>query len=91
MLHDIVNKPIQMKSYFSPAATSLLKQLLERDPAKRLGSGQTDAEEIKQHEFFADIDWEAIRTRTHQAVYIPRVKGAEDTSCIDKLFTREGL
>jgi len=91
MLNDIVNKPIQMKSYFTPQASSLLKQLLERDPAKRIGSGATDADEIKQHEFFADIDWAAIRTRTHSAVYIPKVKGAEDTSCIDKLFTREGL
>jgi len=24
-------------------------------------------------------------------VFKPRVRGAEDTSCIDKLFTREGL
>ena len=91
MLDDIVNKQVSMKSYFSPAASSLLKQLLERDPSKRIGCGPDDAEELKRHEFFADIDWDAVAQRTHQAVYVPKVKGAEDTSCIDKLFTREGL
>ncbi len=32
-----------------------------------------------------------MKRREHEAVFKPKVKGAEDTSCIDKLFTREGL
>ena len=46
---------------------------------------------MKNHAFFSDIDWNQIATCTHQAHFVPRVKGNEDTSCIDKLFTREGL
>jgi hypothetical protein len=38
MLKDIVEKPIPMKQYFSNKATSLLTNLLERDPARRIGS-----------------------------------------------------
>jgi serine/threonine protein kinase len=38
MLADIVEKPIIMKDYFSVEAKSLLSELLERDPNKRLGS-----------------------------------------------------
>lgn len=38
MLADIVEKPILMKDYFSVEAKSLLSELLERDPSKRLGS-----------------------------------------------------
>ena len=41
-----------MKSYFSPAASDLLRKLLERDPAKRIGCGPDDADELKRHEFF---------------------------------------
>lgn len=30
---------------------------------KRLGAGVRDAEEIKEHEFFADIDWDEVYQR----------------------------
>lgn len=46
---------------------------------------------MKKHAFFADIDWEDIQTKAHEMPYKPKVKGPEDTSCIDKLFTKEGL
>ena len=91
MLRDIVEKPIVMKPYFSNEAISLLKLLLERDPSKRIGFSERDADEIKEHPFFADVDWNQIAKKTHDTVYKPRVRGAEDTSWIDKLFTKEGL
>lgn len=91
MLRDIVEKPIPMKPYFSNDAISLLKMLLERDPTKRIGFSERDAEELKEHPFFSDIDWNAVATKSHETVYKPKVRGVEDTSCIDKLFTKEGL
>jgi hypothetical protein len=40
-------------------------QLLNRNPAKRLGSGRLDGEEIKSHEFFTkvNINWGEVRAR----------------------------
>jgi serine/threonine protein kinase len=38
LLKDLVQKPVPMKHYFSEEATSLLEQLLVRDPKRRLGS-----------------------------------------------------
>lgn len=90
MLRDIVEKPVDMKSYFSTEATSLLKVLLERDQELRIGSAG-GADDIRKHAFFADVNWDEIKTRSHKSVYRPTVKGPEDTSCIDKLFTKEGL
>lgn len=90
MLRDIVEKPIEMRPYFQADACDLLTKLLERDPAQRLGS-ISDAEEIKAHPFFADIDWNQIATMSHETEFKPKVKGTEDTSCIDTLFTKEGL
>lgn len=96
MIRDIVDKDIPWKSYLSPEAKSILKALLTKDPKKRIGGQKPsnhidDAEDIRAHPFFADLDWSQIKTRTHKAVFIPNVKGTEDTSCIDQLFTREGL
>ena len=88
MLRDIVDKEITWKSSLSPNAKSILQRLLNRDPAKRIGGIKStnqidDAEEIRAHPFFADIDWEQIKSRTHKAEYVPEVLGKEDTSCID--------
>lgn len=47
-----------MKKYFSKEATDLLLNLLEKDPTLRLGYGERDAEEIKEHPFFASVDWD---------------------------------
>lgn len=79
-----------MRPYFSTDATDLLTKLLERNPDERLGS-QLDADEIRAHPFFSDMEWDKIATMTHKTVYKPKVKGVEDTSCIDTLFTKEGL
>ena len=45
-------------------------QLLDRNQASRLGSNG-DSEEVKQHPFFADIDWDALYNRQIQAEYKP--------------------
>jgi serine/threonine protein kinase len=60
MLRDIVSKPIPMKAYFTEDASSLLKLLLQRDVTKRIGYSEKDAEELKAHPFFKDIDWKAV-------------------------------
>lgn len=64
---------------------------MERDPKKRLGSSIRDADELREHEFFADIDWKLVAEMKHEPYYKPKVKGEEDTSRIDKLFTKEPL
>ncbi|CDF36932.1 Serine/threonine protein kinase Mitochondrial [Chondrus crispus] len=47
----------------SPAGMSFLRRLLEKDPLKRLGSGIGGTTEIKNHEWLAGVDWEAIKER----------------------------
>lgn len=43
----------------SDLAADLLRNLLNRNPTLRLGSN-SDAEEIKAHKFFSDIDWSLV-------------------------------
>ena len=46
--------------FVSKEASELLKRLLERNPNKRLGACGRDAEEIKEHPYFKDIDWNKV-------------------------------
>merc|ERR1711988_393368 len=70
-------------------ARKLLIGLLTRDPNFRLGSGQTDAEEIKSHLFFteAEIDWDKLMRKEIPAPWEPIISGSLDTSQFDKEFT----
>ena len=47
----------------SSEARDLLLGLLVKDPAKRLGGGPSDAQEIKAHLFFETIDWDALEKK----------------------------
>ncbi|EAS04466.2 Serine/Threonine kinase domain protein (macronuclear) [Tetrahymena thermophila SB210] len=63
LFYNIEKAPLKIPSYLSNEARSLLKALLQRNPAKRLGSGKGDAEEIKAHPFFGDVDWNTVYQR----------------------------
>ncbi|KAG8926752.1 Serine/threonine kinase [Tulasnella sp. 419] len=70
-------------------AVSILQKLLTRDPARRLGSGKMDAEEIKRHAFFKDTNWDDVLNKRIPPPYYPTITSAADTSNFDTEFTRE--
>ncbi|CDU23532.1 probable protein kinase C [Sporisorium scitamineum] len=70
-------------------SVSILEKLLTRDPARRLGSGPTDAEEIKAHPFFRDINWDDIFNKRVPPPFCPTLKNPSDTSWFDAEFTSE--
>ncbi|KAL5501614.1 PKC1 [Sanghuangporus vaninii] len=70
-------------------AVSILQKLLTRDPNRRLGSGKGDADEIKAHPFFKDVEWDAVLQKKYPPPFCPTIKGSADTSNFDEEFTRE--
>ena len=68
---------------------SHLSQLLTRDPVRRIGAGESDAEEIKKHLFFKDVSFEDVYNRKIPPPYFPTIGNATDTSNFDQEFTRE--
>jgi len=70
-------------------AVSILQKLLTRDPTRRLGSGNTDAEEIKRHPFFKDVSWDDVLHKRIPPPYFPTINGSADTSNFDEEFTKE--
>jgi X-X-X-Leu-X-X-Gly heptad repeat protein len=65
---------------------NFVKGLLNRNPKHRLGS-QGDAEELKNHPFFADVDWEALAKKNVVPPFKPKLKSELDVSNFDPEFT----
>jgi len=70
----------------STEGRNFVKGLLNRNPKHRLGATR-DAEELKAHPFFADIDWDALMKKNVVPPFKPKLKGELDTSNFDPEFT----
>ncbi|XP_051573019.1 microtubule-associated serine/threonine-protein kinase 1-like [Myxocyprinus asiaticus] len=60
-------------------AQHLISSLLQTNPLLRLGTG--GAFEVKQHQFFCDLDWSGLLRQ--KAEFIPNLESEEDTSYFD--------
>lgn len=49
--------------YLSQEAKSLVRELLQKDPKKRLGHGPGGSRAVKAHPFFRSINWRALEER----------------------------
>lgn len=87
MYKKILHQELTFPPEVSPTARMLLMRLLERDPEKRLGSN--GASEIRNHEFFSDINWHKLMARKVKPLFKPQVKSATDTTNFDEEFTAQ--
>eukprot|EP01119_Soliformovum_irregulare_P009135 TRINITY_DN2228_c0_g1_i1.p1 TRINITY_DN2228_c0_g1~~TRINITY_DN2228_c0_g1_i1.p1 ORF type:complete len:451 (+),score=96.83 TRINITY_DN2228_c0_g1_i1:22-1353(+) len=84
----ILNDKLKLPHYFTNAASSLVKGLLNRDPTKRLGCGPQGAIEIKKHQFFKKFDWIKLLNGEISPPIRPNLpKGHMDISNFDEEFT----
>ncbi|KAF2199398.1 putative response regulator receiver RIM15p [Delitschia confertaspora ATCC 74209] len=70
----------------SEEAKDLMNRLMCTDPSKRLGANMEDkfasgGEEIRNHPWFGDINWETLRE--DEASFIPAPENPEDTEYFD--------
>jgi serum/glucocorticoid-regulated kinase 2 len=88
-MYDLILKSdLKFPSNIPADARDLLVGLLERDEKKRFGSFSTDAREIKNHRFFAGVDWEKLYKKEVKPPFIPQIKD-DDTKYFDTEFTSE--
>lgn len=86
MYKKILEDPLVFPAFLEGTeAQDLLIQLLQKDPAKRLD----DAQLIKNHTFFKDIDWTKLIEKAYVPPFKPNVTGFLDTSNFDQDFTSE--
>ncbi|XP_065275341.1 serine/threonine-protein kinase N1 [Emys orbicularis] len=86
---SIVNDEVRYPRFLSTEAIGVMRRLLRRNPERRLGSSERDAEDVKKQPFFRVIDWEALLARRLPPPFVPIIKGREDISNFDEEFTAE--
>ncbi|KAI6200868.1 3-phosphoinositide-dependent protein kinase 1 [Aphelenchoides besseyi] len=94
ILRKITTLQYRFPEGFDDTAKDLVQQLLIVDAEKRLGYNGTD--EIKFHEYFKDVDWKTITTRTPPTLkpYLPASCGEpefySEISCPQEMKTGLG-
>ncbi|KAM6454780.1 serine/threonine-protein kinase N2 isoform 2-T2 [Liasis olivaceus] len=86
---SIVNDEVRYPRFLSTEAISIMRRLLRRNPERRLGAGEKDAEDVKKHHFFRLIDWNALLAKKVKPPFVPVIRGREDVSNFDDEFTSE--
>ncbi|XP_062243988.1 serine/threonine-protein kinase N1 isoform X2 [Platichthys flesus] len=86
---SIVNDEVRYPRFLSTEAIGIMRRLLRRNPERRLGSGEKDAEEVKKQPFFRNVDWEALLQRKVPPPFMPSIRSKEDVSNFDEEFTTE--
>jgi len=85
MYQKILTAKLTFPDNMPSDAISLLKQLLEKEPEKRL----QEPKEIMSHPYFGSIDWDKLHNKQIPPPYIPQVSSATSVENIDKTFTEQ--
>ena len=60
LVQMIMSCKYTLPNFISDGAGSLIRSLLERSPAARLGGGGTGAAAVQAHPFYATLDWDKL-------------------------------
>lgn len=62
--------PLPRANALTPEAISFVRALIT-DVSGRLGAGLGGTQALREHAWFAGVDWAAIESRTHAMAYVP--------------------
>ncbi|RZF32316.1 hypothetical protein LSTR_LSTR001780 [Laodelphax striatellus] len=86
---SIVNDEVRYPRFLSLEAIAIMRRLLRKNPERRLGSSERDAEDVKKQAFFRHIAWDDLLQRKVKPPFVPTVNSVEDVSNFDEEFTSE--
>lgn len=86
---SIVNDEVRYPRFLSAEAIGIMRRLLRRNPERRLGSTERDAEDVKKQPFFRTLGWDALLARRLPPPFVPTLSGRTDVSNFDEEFTGE--
>ncbi|KAJ0979187.1 hypothetical protein J5N97_014661 [Dioscorea zingiberensis] len=87
----IMKDKIKLPPFLSSEAHSLLKDLLQKESSKRLGSGPRGSNEIKNHKWFKPINWRKLDAREIQPSFRPNVAGKNCVANFEEHWTNMSL
>ncbi|XP_008560530.1 serine/threonine-protein kinase N isoform X2 [Microplitis demolitor] len=86
---SIVNDEVRYPRFLSLEAIAIMRRLLRKNPDRRLGSSERDAEDVKKQSFFRHIAWDDLLLRRVKPPFVPVIHSVEDVSNFDEEFTSE--
>nr|NP_001163095.1 protein kinase N, isoform H [Drosophila melanogaster]ACZ94373.1 protein kinase N, isoform H [Drosophila melanogaster] len=86
---SIVNDEVRYPRFLSLEAIAVMRRLLRKNPERRLGSSERDAEDVKKQAFFRSIVWDDLLLRKVKPPFVPTINHLEDVSNFDEEFTSE--
>ncbi len=86
---QIYKMKIQIPENISKSAKDLIEKLLNSNPRERIG--YNGSEEIMNHEFFKDIDFDKVIIKQYKPPFIPKLDSEGDLRYFDKGFTEENV
>lgn len=87
MYESICFAELTFPKFVQGDSRDILCKFLDRNPARRLGSGPEGSKNIKEHPFFSGLDWDALLAQEVTPPYKPEVTdGKMDTSNVAKVF-----
>ncbi|XP_047698123.1 serine/threonine-protein kinase N1 isoform X2 [Prionailurus viverrinus] len=86
---SIVNDEVRYPRFLSAEAIGIMRRLLRRNPERRLGSSERDAEDVKKQPFFRTLGWDTLLARRLPPPFVPTLSGRTDVSNFDEEFTGE--
>ncbi|KAK3268360.1 hypothetical protein CYMTET_23130 [Cymbomonas tetramitiformis] len=81
LFKKILSGKYDVPNFMTDSTKHLVGALLQPNPKKRLGRGGMN--EIKNHSFFIDIDWEEMQRRKIEPPFVPEIKDGFDLSNFD--------
>nr|XP_057939270.1 ribosomal protein S6 kinase beta-2-like [Doryrhamphus excisus] len=88
-IDKILKCKLNLPPYLTIDAKDLIKKLLKKNPAQRLGSSKADYGDIQKHPFFKQIKWDDLLNKSVEPPYKPQLLSDEDVSQFDTRFTRQ--
>ncbi|KFM81777.1 Microtubule-associated serine/threonine-protein kinase 1, partial [Stegodyphus mimosarum] len=79
VINDEIEWPSEAEWPATDDAKDLISQLLQQNPRNRLGTG--GAQEVKEHSFFEEINWNSLLRQ--KAEFVPQLDSEDDTSYFD--------
>ncbi|XP_017856323.1 PREDICTED: protein kinase DC1 isoform X1 [Drosophila arizonae] len=81
----------RIPSFFTAQLKSLIENLLQSEPSKRLGNSTEGSTDIKNHPWFQGVDWYAILNQDISPPYLPTVTSIEDLSNFENFESKTKL
>lgn len=78
---SIVNDDVRYPRFLSLESVAIMRRLLRKQPERRLGSSEKDAEEVKKQAFFRHINWGDLLSRKTKPPFTPIIVSNVKTRC----------